>query len=209
MTRHLSFACLLFFLSVTLSAGQTTIVDTGPGPTQTAGLELNSLQYLAVEFNVPAQCTINDVEGWLSVVRGGTLDLSLYRDGGETPGSLVYRSNVFLNSGSVGWRGTSSLDWLVAPGTYWLGFEPRGLTSFNASMPIPSEHPLTNGALVDPESSDIYVPADGVAPLGVRIVADEPPGPVATPEPTPFICLIAVAVGIVIYARRVPGDNFV
>jgi hypothetical protein len=103
------------------------------------------------------------------VSHAGSLDLSLYSDGGEVPGELLFRSTGFVNSGNAAWQGISSLNWTVPPGTYWIGFERRGGDGMSGALPFPSKRPLQNGALVDLESEPVYFESDAVAQMGLRI----------------------------------------
>jgi len=175
MKRRFVIACIVLLVSASLSAGRF-IVNTGPGPETLPGFSLGGLQWVAVEFEVTEPATITRIDAWMLVSRAGSLDLSLYSDGGEVPGEVLFRSSGFVNSGSAGWRGLSSLNWTVEPGTYWIGFEPRSdgaVVRMDGALPFPSKRPLLNGALVDLESEPLaYIEADGVAEMGVRIFAE-------------------------------------
>lgn len=177
MKRRLIIASMVLLVSAALHADRF-IVNTGPGPEGLPGFSLGGLQWVAVEFDVTAAVTITRIDAWMLVSREGSLDLSLYSDGGEVPGELLFRSTGFVSSGNGGaeWRGLSSLNWTVAPGTYWIGFEPRsreGMSRMGGALPSPSKRPLQNGAVVDLESDETYIEADGVAEMGLRIFAEQ------------------------------------
>jgi hypothetical protein len=174
MKPRLIVACIVLLVSAPLRADRF-VVNTGPGPEDLPGFSLGGLQWVAVEFDVTEPMTITRVDAWLLVSHAGSLDLALYSDGGEVPGELLFRSTGFVNSGTAAWRGLSSLNWTVMPGTYWIGFEPQsagGVLRMDGALPFPSKRPLLNGAVVDLESDLIYREADGVAQMGVRIFGD-------------------------------------
>jgi hypothetical protein len=173
MKQRLIIACIVLLVPALLRADRF-LVNTGPGPESLPGFHLGGLQWVAVEFDVTEPVTITRVDAWMIVFREGSLDLSLYSDGGEVPGELLFRSTGFVKSGNGEWRGLSSLSWTVSPGTYWIGFEARGgFGRMDGALPFPSKRPLLNGAVVDLEDEPlIYREADGVAQMGLRIFAD-------------------------------------
>jgi hypothetical protein len=174
MKQRLVMACMVLLVSASLQADRF-IVNTGPGPEGLPGFSLGGLQWVAVEFEVTEPVTITRIDAWMLVSREGALDLSLYSDGGEVPGELLFRSTGFVTNGTTGWRGLSSLNWTVTPGTYWIGLEPRpagAVPRMDGALPFPSKRPLLNGALVDLESDETYFESDSVAQIGLRIFAD-------------------------------------
>ena len=198
MKLRLAVLFLVLLLPSSLRADPVTLVDTGPGPSTYPGFSLSGLQWVAVEFDVPMAATITAIDAWMIVGNPGDLFLALYRDGGEVPApGRLFEASGRIDGGDAGWRGLSSLNWTVDPGTYWIGFEQHG--GFSAALPFPSERPLTNGAVVDRESSDEdYLEADGAAPFGVRVFAEATPDPV--PEPASVILLSTGVAGLL--ARR-------
>jgi hypothetical protein len=173
MKQRFIIACMVLLVWPALHAEQF-VVNTGPGPSGLPGYTLGGLQWVAVEFDVTEPLTITRVDGWISVSREGVLDLSLYSDGGEVPGELLFRSTGFIESGNgtAEWRGLSSLNWTSPPGTYWIGFEPRQGDIMSGALPFPSKRPLQNGAVADLEDGETYREADAVAEIGLRIFAD-------------------------------------
>lgn len=169
-------------------ANPVTIVDTGPGPSEVGGFSLYHLpngdrQFLAGEFSVASPVTVVSVEGWLAVSEG-LLDVRLYSDGGDVPGSLLHTASVAIASSLVAsaWGGASSLSWDLPAGTYWVGFEPPvdGVRGF---MPFPSPSPLLNTAV----GYGSFWVGDDALDIGVRILGEEPNG--AIPEPAALLLL--------------------
>lgn len=200
MRQRLLVALMVLLIPAALHADPIKIVDTGPGPSTLPGFSLGGLQWVAVEFAITRPAVITAAQGWMVVSSGGSLDLSLYRGGGDVPGSLLFRSTEFLNSGNADWRGLSTLAWPVVPGTYWIGFEAPGPGQMSGALPFPSERPLQNGAVVDREvEGSSYQEADAVAQMGLRIFA-ETTTPAPVPEPASILLLGTGVAGLL--ARR-------
>lgn len=200
MKRLLAVA-LVLLVPTTLRADPITIVNTGPGPATFPGLSVSSLQWVAGEFDVSSPAVITGVQGWMIVSHAGFLDFSLYTDGGDVPGALLFRTTGFVNSGSADWRGVGGLSWSIRSGTYWLGFEAPGPHSMHGAMPGPTVRPLVNAALVDGEldTRDYFAATGAADSVGLRIFADST-DPAPVPEPTTILLLGTGMAGL--FARR-------
>ena len=177
MKQRLIIACMVLLVSPGLYADRF-IVNTGPGPAGLPGYSLGGLQWLAVEFDVTEPVTITRVEGWILAYRAGALDVSLYSDGGEVPGELLFRSTGFVETGdgTAEWHGASAVNWTIPPGSYWIAFEPRpgeAVFRMEGAAPYPSKRPLQNGAVADLEWDETYFESDAVAQIGLRIFGDK------------------------------------
>ena len=182
------------------SLGATTIVDTGT-PASASGPNLYAPQSLAAEFTVAGTYVVTSILGWIDVFTPGAFDVALYADGGEVPGSELYRiTTMHLSAtGLADWRGASALSWTITPGTYWVAFEA---TSFSGYFPSPAPSPLVNEALRcnAAHCPGTYSPLDSLD-LGIRIVGDEL-GSVPVPEPASMAFLCFGVIGIALLKNR-------
>lgn len=123
----------------------------------------------------------------------GSLDIAIYTDGGDIPGSELFRASGNLGTETPAtWRGLSGLTWNLLPGTYWVAFEVMSSSSFVGSMPSPSQFPLENEAFRCPPEfgcQDDYNPGDSLD-LGVRIEG----AATAVPDPASSLSLLALGV---------------
>ena len=134
-------------LAVPLPSGAATIVDTGPGPTDSFAASLDPFQWLAAEFTTSDTWLVTDVQGWIRPFGAGDVAFVLYSDGGDIPGTEIFSQSLTIDpSGQAGWIGPAGLTWSIAPGTYWLAFEVRDGSSFLGAIDVPSTNPLGNEA---------------------------------------------------------------
>ena len=120
--------CLLLFLTFASPAYSTVIFDTGQPNYLSQGWLLNTNQWLAAEFNVDSAYTVTDIQGFMFVNYGGTLDITLYK------GTDRLFSTSMEVSPTYGWVGAGDINWEIQLGTYWVAFETED-TGFEAGMP--------------------------------------------------------------------------
>jgi hypothetical protein len=152
-----------------------TVVDTGPGPTSGSAWFLSSIHRgMAGKFTTSQTWRVTDVEAWMQVDVGGPVKAIIYQDddpSGTIPGTELFSQKlVAVVSPSAGWQGATGLNWLLPPGTYWVGFE---VDTFGIECVVyyPAPHPLGNYA-----AAIIYNPwvsASGLD-LGFRIQGNSP-----------------------------------
>jgi hypothetical protein len=200
--RYAILACMLLF-AVNLSQA-ATVVDTGPGPTDTT-VPYYSLyagqypQFLAGQFSLSQAYTITEIDGWMYPWNATkTFTIAIYGDGGLVPNSIQYFSQqatvgICPATGpcpSIGWYGLSGLNLSLNQGTYWAAFEVRTGDDFFGTMPsnataLPAQ-PLAHYASYN--SGEWHVDRADPYPLntGIRIFGDEAS---SVPEPATMILL--------------------
>jgi hypothetical protein len=192
--------CLLLLLFVGFvlpgSADSAVIVDTGPGPNDLSGLVLGWDDDLsqAAQFSISSPYTITSVQGWMFALENdGLATAVLYTDGGEVPGLELF-SAPFAVSGSVpDWFGPVGLNWSLAAGTYWVGFEVRSPSTLVGVMPHPSITPLADEAY---RTQGVWSQLDD-SNLGVQVFGDPP----SVPEPS-SVGVLMLGVGLAIAKIR-------
>ena len=169
-------------------------VDTGPGPEGPTGWTLNPSQSLAAEFVLGQDSTITSVEGWIaSIIDGSLFTASIFSDGGNVPGSVLFSSSFSGGAPGTGqWQGAYGLSWNLAAGTYWVGFSGQnGL----GTMPNPSANPLGNEAFTFEGN---WVGFDDLS-IGARVTGNQGfnnPNTGAVPEPSTWAMLILGFFGV-------------
>jgi hypothetical protein len=199
--RYAILAWMLLF-AVNLSQA-ATVVDTGPGPTDTT-VPYYSLyagqypQFLSGQFSLSQAYTITEIDGWMYPRNSSTtFTIAIYGDGGLIPNSTQY----FSQQASVGtgicppagpcppidWYGLSGLNLSLNQGTYWAAFEVRpgdtfyGTMPSNATVSLPAQ-PLTHYAYYN--TGEWY--AEDSLRIGIRIFGAEASN---VPEPTTMLLL--------------------
>jgi hypothetical protein len=152
-----------------------TIVDTGPGDNNFAN-GFNTSSSLATEFNMANAMTLTSVEGWLGSLYG-TISVSIYSDGGSTPGSVLH-TGLFAApafTATQSWQGVYGLNWSLGAGSYWVVF---GAISGGGSLGGHSASPLGLEAYSFPSQFNpgqtVWQGFDNGADYGVRILGRVP-----------------------------------
>lgn len=211
-----SFAAPLAGLAAAIAMGATAqaasrvIVDSGPPATPNVGYSLfgpgaffpdDPAQAQAFRFSVSDDSVvITDIKGLVRRTQQGvgSYHIALYQDGPGpnhwVPGAELY--NIALTDGGpgVGYIGASNLNWAVAAGAYWVGFEVRDGDTLSGFMPYFSQIPLTTA--IGPPGA--YTPSPGAPSGSIRISA-------AVPEPGTWALMILGfgATGMLLRTRRI------
>jgi hypothetical protein len=184
----------------------TIIVDTGPGPSSVGGRSLYGVmdngtfffQSLGGKFTLVDDTTLTAVYGWIGANAvdsiPGTAHVSIYSDGGQTPGTQLF-SSQFVAGPSDNWYGSNSLDWFLDSGNYWVTFEVLLGDTLKGYMPYPAEFPLGDYVFENNTTSGNWAEFDSLD-LGVRIVGTP------VPEPSTFLLLGGGLAGLALVVRR-------
>jgi hypothetical protein len=123
------------------------LVDTGRPTATTGGMSLVYPQTLFAQFVLEKAATITAIQGWINVTSAGGMQVQIYQDNGDTPGSFLLNSPmVTVGATGAAWVGPSALNWYLKAGTYWVGFWAMPQGGFPptplGTMPGPSPAPL-------------------------------------------------------------------
>lgn len=192
MKKAIGGATIALALSISVPSQAAIIVDTGPGPNNDSGWSLTDVpletQYLAAEFNVATNVTVNSIELWM-VGLVGTFSAGIFSDGGDIPGSELF-SSPFSAGGVAAWYGGTGLSWDLSTGTYWAVF--TAAPGAKGYAPNPSTSPLVNEAYTFPTPTGPYWIGTPDLNLGVRILGTE----ATVPEPGTLALLGAGLLGL-------------
>ena len=137
------FTCVCLLIS--LSAGATTVVDTGPAaPGVIAGFSFSEGKWLSAQFTTTSDYTIGSIEGWISLSEADTFGtVAIYTNSASNEPDTELFSATFEGTGrAADWLGTSGMSWNLLAGTYWVSYLVRNGQTIDASMPTPSADPL-------------------------------------------------------------------
>ena len=100
-----------------------TLLDTGtPNASLPAGV-VDSVDFLAMQFNAGSAWSVDTVSAYLTGGQAGDVfAVSLYRDAAGLPGDPL--ASLQISFVADGWNSAAAAGWqLPAAGTYWLGLE--------------------------------------------------------------------------------------
>ena len=90
MNKKLFMALAISFIFMGIGAAQADLlVDTGQPIATTGGMSLNYPRTLFAQFVLNKAATITDIQGWVNVTAVGGMQVQIYQDNGDSPGSLV------------------------------------------------------------------------------------------------------------------------
>jgi len=194
--KHIAFTMALIAAGPVAAA---TIVDTGNGAVGVLdGYTLNQDQSLAARFTVAAPVRITGANGWIGAYQSSTLTISLFAGGGQTPGALLYSAStpvVVTGRENATWRGLGGQSWLIAPGTYFVGFSSSALLTMVQDAP----HPLADEAYFN-SSNGYWVENDSLN-LGVQVFGEAVAASGAVPEPATWAMMLT-GFGVVGFGLR-------
>jgi hypothetical protein len=161
---------LLLAMAISLclmgSAQSNMLVDTGQPSSTGGGQAFAYPQTLLAQFILNQAATINAITGWINAESTGMIQVQIYQDSGDTPGTMVYSQIVQVASTGAAWIGASTLNWSLRAGKYWVGFFDT-MNTIQGSMPTPAPTPLAKeGYIAGPETP--FVRKDDMD-IGVRI----------------------------------------
>ena len=161
-----------FFFTPTVTAQTTgpdqtlatpeTFVNTGSGGTVGGESVSGNLptQWVAAQFTLTQPAAITKVEGWFGPTgAGGSINVAIRINDATNPSSPVPGVSIWSQPFTVpaqttaNWVTFSNFIPVLAPGTYWLSFEPPTTSTLKTAMYGPSPSPLANYAF--------YVPSNG------------------------------------------------
>jgi hypothetical protein len=146
----------------TFATPASDFVNTGSGGT--VGGETVSgntpTQWVATQFTLTETTAITQVSGWFGATgAGGAINVVIRVDNPANPSLPVPGAEIWSQSFTVpaqnapNWVNFSNFIPVLAPGTYWLSFEPPVTSALKTGMYGPSANPQPNSAF--------YVPSNG------------------------------------------------
>src|SRR6185436_7755493 len=128
------------------------------------------------------QSILYSAQGWMSVAGPMTVAVKIYTNSvNNLPGTSLHSQNYSLSASSLGWVVFSNFNTVLAPGTYWLAFEPQPGSNFQALMPTAAPNPLPRYAFSS-DSTGGYLNTTGG--FGMRL-AGAPVITIPTASPLP------------------------
>lgn len=193
--RNMLFAGIMLSSTLPGISQASLIVDTGPG--MGSQYLLNYQQWLAAEFTIDQSYNITGVSGWIRTVVEGDVTFSLYTDGGNLPGSILYSSTISLGLSDPQWETISGLNWEISAGSYWIAFTTSD-EIYRGTMPGQAPNQLGNEAHTGVYPDVWYDSSDDNNGIGVMIDADLTP----VPAPAALWLLSSGLISFVFFSRR-------
>lgn len=155
--RNLIIALALGSVAMPASA-VTVVIDTGLNPAQKVTTRpVNDTTVLLGQFTILHASIIDEILAYGRVITAGSGYFGIFANNpgatsaGDTPGALLFQSiNDFAETAKnayygVGGTGTSSLNWQLAAGTYWVGLgQTVQGNSFSSTIRGDAPAPLGN-----------------------------------------------------------------
>jgi hypothetical protein len=175
------------------AAALVTVVDTGAGVENGGPTLANTtlVAFVAGQFTVADATTIDTIEGWLVVSQAGSIDFALLSDSSGHPGSVLFTTPVAAQNLNPHWESVAGLDWNVAPGTYWVAFEPE--SGFLGYMPGIVPMPLAHYAFATAIPPTWTIASSG--DFGVRVLS--------VPEPDAEAVALAACAALACVRARI------
>lgn len=137
-------------------ATPVAVVNTGNGGTGGLGQSVcgtcagGSFQWVAARFTVTQTVALESVQGWFGALTGaGKVNVVIHTDNSSfqfpLPGTAIWSQsyqNVGVGHNTPSFVTFANYNPILAPGTYWLSFEPPSGSSFNMGMDGPAANPL-------------------------------------------------------------------
>ncbi|WP_333573182.1 PEPxxWA-CTERM sorting domain-containing protein [Sphingomonas sp.] len=169
-------------LAWTGTAQADTIIDTGPASTTLFDAQsITATRNVAGFFELNKAVTVNGVFGWIGGNEGARLTANIYSEIDFVPAKLLH-STSFVNTGSIGWQGSDSLNWKLDAGSYWVVFS--GADENKSFMPNGAADPLVAYLRGNSDNGWLRLPEKDA--LGVRLTGFTS----GVPEPASWALMI-------------------
>jgi len=208
-TLGAAFTLVTILAAPARSAAQSTyLVDTGAGSAGNVFPQVSlfasgsttcapqpscsaAFNFLGAQFTLTEAASIESIEAWVKPNTGGAMDVNIREDFNGRPSTLapplfspnsIYSkrySNLPGFSPTSGWLEFPQFEAVLAPGTYWVTFEPVANSGLSYTMPMHAPNPLAAYAYYTNGNAG-YLPLTATPTvdnrLGIRIKGARFPG---------------------------------